>query len=522
MKHRHPSPLPKWLVMALVAALHPPALAQPVPAADPFARMRLDSGDPADRLAGYLRTLAVSPRDLEALTGAGRAALDVGDANAAIGFYARADGIAPRNGRIKAGLGTALLQMGKGRDAARLFDQATDLGVPETDVAADRGLAYDLRGDPRRAQKDYALALRTGEDAETTRRMALSLGISGDRDAAIQLLTPLLYKNDAAAWRARAFILAMNGDVEGAVAIAAGVMPGPQAQAMRPFLARLATLKSAEKAKAVHFGEMPSDGSAPPATSFAGAPAAAGSYRPETVDSFLATTPAPTGRPTARWLRNRAALLKAYTPKAAAAELKAEAAAPPSTPATRDAVGAKLASRTAAEVKAAGRIVPDGDEAPVLALKLDRTGRRKAVVDAPPADAPPIGKAAGRRPQAAEKKADAATRKKADAPAAAKQAKAAAKEAGADPARVWVQVAGGANKGDLPEAWARVKGKAPDLLKGRTPSTSRLRATNRLLVGPFKSAGEAQALVNKLVRSGMSGFIVETGKGQAVEKLPAG
>ena len=218
------------------------------------------AGDPADTLSMHLRTLAARPRDLSALLGAGEAALDVGDPNAALGFFARAEEIDARNGRAKAGLASALVQLEKPDDALRLFGEAVSLGVPEATIAKDRGLAYDLRGDNRRAQRDYVTALKRAPDDEVTRRYALSLGISGDRNQAMTLLDPLLRKQDQAAWRARAFILAMTGDVSGANAIARQVMPGGLSATMSPFLTRLAKLNAAERAHAVNFGTIPADG----------------------------------------------------------------------------------------------------------------------------------------------------------------------------------------------------------------------------------------------------------------------
>ncbi len=216
--------------------------------------------DPMSTLSVHLRTLAANPRNLFALLGAGQAALEVGDPNAALGFYARAEEIDPRNGRAKAGLASTLVQLEKPDDALRLFGEAMSLGVPETDLAKDRGLAYDLRGDNRRAQRDYAAALRKGPDDEITRRYALSLGISGERSQALTVLDPLLRRQDQGAWRARAFILAMNNDVSGANAVARQVMPVSLAGSMAPFLARLPKLNPAERAHAVNFGTMPSDG----------------------------------------------------------------------------------------------------------------------------------------------------------------------------------------------------------------------------------------------------------------------
>lgn len=102
-----------------------------------------------------------------------------------------------------------------------------------------------------------------------------------------------------------------------------------------------------------------------------------------------------------------------------------------------------------------------------------------------------------------------------------KSSKSAKSEKG-NPERVYVQVAGGANRDDMDKAWAGVKKKAPELMKGHTPSTTPLRATNRLLVGPFKDEDEAQAFVNKMAAKGLSGFTFKSSKGQKVEKIDTG
>lgn len=219
---------------------------------------------PVERLGRYIRILAASPRDLNALLGAGQAALDVGDANAALGFFARAEEVAPSEGRAKAGLGASLVSIERPDDALRLFGEAIALGIPEVAIARDRGLAYDLRGDSRRAQRDYALAMTRrgtgGRDDELVRRYALSLGVSGDRAGAMALLDPLLRKQDQGAWRARSFIMAMTGDVAGANTVAQQLMVPAMANAMSPLLTRLASLNAAERAHAVHFGTVPADG----------------------------------------------------------------------------------------------------------------------------------------------------------------------------------------------------------------------------------------------------------------------
>lgn len=235
----------------LAAGLALSAIAVPLTAQTP--------ADPAAQLSTSLLILSQNPRDLDALIGAGMGAIAVGDGNAALSFLARAEEQSPRNGRIKAALGSALVLLERPGEALKLFAEASALGIPDVDIARDRGLAYDLRGDSRRAQRDYLIANRFAPEDETTRRLALSYGISGDKAHALSLLDPLLHKQDQAAWRARAFVLAMNGDMAGAEDVARQVMP-MGSETMSGFLRKLATLNAAERALAVTFGTMPSDG----------------------------------------------------------------------------------------------------------------------------------------------------------------------------------------------------------------------------------------------------------------------
>jgi tetratricopeptide (TPR) repeat protein len=216
--------------------------------------------DPGNALSRHLKTLAESPRNLGALTGAAKAALDLGDAQAAATFYARAEEIAPRDGRIKAGLGSAFLAMEQVQPALKFFEDARALGAPEGEYAADRGLAHDLIGNPAQAQRDYALAMRGNDNDEVRRRMALSKAISGDRAGALAVIDDQLRRQDRAAWRVRAFVLALTGDANGATEAVRAVMPA-QAAAMQPFLTRLPTLRPADRAAAVHFGHFPTDAS---------------------------------------------------------------------------------------------------------------------------------------------------------------------------------------------------------------------------------------------------------------------
>lgn len=488
----------------------------------------------ADRLSSYLRELAANPNSLPALIGAGQASLGVGDGNAALGFFARADEQAPRNGQVKAGLARALLMVDNPRDALRMFNAATDLGIPEAEIAGDRGLAYDLRGDQKRAQRDYALALSRGPNDEVTKRYALSLGISGDRDTALKLLDPLLYKRDQGAWRARAFVLAMTGDQPGANQIVRQVMPDRMAVAMAPFLQRLPTLRPAEKAAAVHLGEMPSDG-----TRYAASDPAIDNGPPPPPVRLAETAPIEQPRPAAsqpavsRDPRRR--------PGATTRPAPAPSASAPPT-ALPDQQRGDLAA-IMADIRAAAQARQTGGPAtpsPAPTRVAQATPRVLAADKPAPTSAPgtklaPAGRGAKAAPATAEdeKPGKPDPKKRPDPRAGKDDPKKPDPKAGKDdpkrpdpkgkkgkpeakaPARIWVQVASGSNAAAMPKEWKRVQAKAPAAFKGKSPST----APGRLLVGPFKSDAEAQAFVNTLRKSGVSSFQWDSPAGQDVAKL---
>lgn len=237
--------LPVTLILASVAVSTP----------SPWAESIAQSS--SDDLQNALRRIAKNPNDSSALADAGLAALKMGDTRAALGFLARADDIYPNSGRVKAGLGRALLAEENPLGAIRYFDQAVSHGVPLKEIAADRGLAYDLVGRNLDAQKDYEVALGHDPGDAVVSRYAISLGISGDIERADAQLNPMLQKSSRDAWRYRAFILAMNGKGKDANSIAKQTMPRKLARAIKPFFERMPKLTAAQKAAAVHFGHFP-------------------------------------------------------------------------------------------------------------------------------------------------------------------------------------------------------------------------------------------------------------------------
>ncbi len=208
-------------------------------------------------LTSALKRIAANGDDGSALVDAGNAAITLDDANAAMGFFNRANGVWPNNPRVLAGMGSAMVRLENPTEALRLFALSISRGGNERSILADRALAYDLTGDNARAQKDYQLALQSGYSDRTLRLYALSLGISGDTDKAVQTIAPLLQKRDRAAWRDRAFILAMNGRTKEALDIVKQTMPANVASGITPYLMKMNRLSNKQMAAAVHYGQFP-------------------------------------------------------------------------------------------------------------------------------------------------------------------------------------------------------------------------------------------------------------------------
>ena len=492
----------------------------------------LDTG-PGAELRRNLTALANNPRSLDALIGAGRAADAMGDGEAALGFFARADEISPNDARVKAGMGSALVQMERADQALTLFSQALALGAPEVEIAGDRGLAYDMMGDPRRAQQDYALVLRRRADPEVERRMALSLAISGQREAALRVIDGQLRRHDRAAWRTQAFVLALTGDARGAEDTAGRMMPAANAQEMAPFFARLPSLSPAQKAAAVHFGRFPSDGRATQVASRADTRADPGALalarnepiraRPQPAEPLNA---APRRRPGAE--EDRAASRDRRGSARGRAARAVRAAAGPSRSRTRPSRSEDQSRAVAAPVEppreapafapgAAFTLVPGGDQpraapaeapaarppaAPISATSprwSSRCPTRRAAVPAP------AGAAAGAAP----------------APPRASEppARSGAARRAANPARHWVQLAHASAQSVLPREFAAARDEAPALLGSRTAYVALTNRVNRLLVGPFDSERAARAFVGQLERRHVEAIAWTSPAGQEIERL---
>ncbi len=549
------------------------ALAQPVVQPLP--------GGASQSLNSALARLGRDPRDLSALIDAGNAALQMGDVDAATGFFARADQLSPNNMRVKAGLAAALVRSENPYDAIPLFAEAEAAGVMDPMLNSDRGLAYDLVGDSRNAQRYYRLALAGAHSDETVRRFALSQAIAGDRAGMELALSPLLQKQDKGAWRTRAFALAILGRPEEAVGIANQTMPAELANGIAPYLRYMPRLTAAQQAAAANFGRFPRAAEigrddprvalyAPPkrvATADAslvpaGEPLGARSrIRRETRPATpvpVAPTPTrsapPEPMPT-RQVGTAPALAVAPVPErrlpvvpAAPAPVPV-AAVVPARAAPVPAPAPALASASGFNLSHVGAPV---SPPPAPALATPRPAAVIAAASAAPVAAAPVPAAITPPPPtpiAASAPAPAAPaprpRRVADAfadltlpagsitpaPGAVDVRRiAAAKPKPPEPpktppkpvhpSRIWVQVGTGRDVRALGFTWRELAKDNPDLFRGKSAWVSDWGRTNRLLTGPFATEAAAEMFLGRLKKKDLDAFLWASPAGQVVDDLP--
>jgi hypothetical protein len=99
------------------------------------------------------------------------------------------------------------------------------------------------------------------------------------------------------------------------------------------------------------------------------------------------------------------------------------------------------------------------------------------------------------------------------------KAKEEAAEKKANPARIWVQVATGANAKALATDFGKFAKKSPSVFKGKSGATTEWGKTRRLLVGPFKDRKAAQDWLGDYKKAGGDGFLFNSEAGQSVDPV---
>ena len=587
--------------LLLAGALAMPAHAMQAAPPDAATKAAMDRRTAARAmLSSAIGRLATNSNDRVALLDAGRASIELEDYRAAVGFLTRAEQASPRDGAVKAALGSAMVHMESPTRALDYFGEAQLLGAPERLFLADRALARDLLGQQDAAQRDYQLALSVAPNDEVTRRYAVSLGISGDTDRAILLLTPQLRAQDRAAWRTRAMILAMNGRNGEATEIVNATMPPALAQNILPYLTQMDRLNPAQQAAAAHFGRFPSgqlgpprkpvqiaaatpppstlpatagrkpgDRGKPPAASKPSpAPSSTSPFRrpgpayaerrPEATTSTPKPAPTPTPKPTPAPVPAAtpppASALPASPPSLLATGPALASASPPPTPSpptpspvapapvgtnpvqSSQPVGPGFSIAdigTKAPVPASAAPPPAGASASAISADapLASLAAIASSIEIPAEELAQADNAIGadtlaklredkKRADAAEavkrEKDDAAAKAKAEADA---KAKAEAAEKKANPARIWVQIATGANARALASDFGKFARKSPAVFKGKAGATTEWGKTRRLLVGPFKDRKAAQDWLTDYKKAGGDGFLFNSEAGQDVDPV---
>ncbi len=549
------------LAVAGVAAASFPALAQ----STSRAVVQALPGPESQALNSALSRLGRNPKDVVALIDAGNAALAMGDVDAAVGFFANADSIQPNSPRVRAGLAAALVQNGNPFDAIPLFTEAEGAGGMDPRLNADRGLAYDLVGDNATAQKYYRLALAASPSDEVKRRLALSLAIAGNRAGMEEVLMPLLQKADKPAYRTRAFALAILGKPDEAVTIAYQSMPQDLAVGISPYLRYMPRLTKAQQAAAANFGHFPR------ASDIGRDDPRVLRYSPPvhvaTAEATLVPAGKPLGKPAkgaekgrdekGRDEKGKKTTQLAVARAASAVPVPQRAALPDFKP-TREETVAPLQVKpsvvTPVEMPPARQVavvnLPPVKQ-PVQALTLP------AAQVSPPATAPTLIAAASPTPAIVQptvaatittvrplKPAVAAAPPKpkffdafgdlgaptaAAVPAsgavdirkiAAAKAQAEAKVTKpSHPSRIWIQVGVGRGKAPMQSDWKSLVKDVPELLRGKSASTTDWGKTNRLLTGPFETESAAKALLAKLKKQKVDAFVWTSPAGQVVDPL---
>lgn len=495
--------------------------------------------DPAQqRLTMALRTLARSPRSVDALLEAADASLAVEDVDAAIGFVQRAEASAPNDARVRAARAQILVRQQQPVEALRLFGEAERMGALNISHIADRGLAFDLIGDSVHAQQDYATALATGHNPVVARRLALSQAIAGNQQASEATLLPMLQRSDLAAFRTRAFALAILGKSDEAVSIAETMLPARLSSRLAPYLRYMPRLTRAQQAAAANLGVFPQAaqiGRDDPAMA-AYAPPSTIPPAPRTADARLV----PSGEP----LGSRPPVVRAAVQPPPAQPALAQATPAPTVPVPTAPATTALVQATLAQTPAPAQ---SAELPPVTAQPVSTTPAVQVVQTAAPLPAPvsaapalepaiqppsprdlaaafsdfalPVRTAVPAAPEAVDITKIEPRREtpRVQAPAAEPAPK--PKPKPIIPSRQWVQVATGRDTAALAFDWRRIKRSGGDLLARSEAHTVPWGQTQRLVVGPFASAREADQMVAKLKEKKIDSFRFTSAQGEEVKAL---
>jgi Flp pilus assembly protein TadD len=151
----------------------------------------LANGAPDTALRIAQRTLATDPQNLPALLRAANAQVALDQRGEAARTFALALSITPNNADAALGLGRLKLATDPAA-AASLFLRVATRDPRNVAALIDHGIASDLLGQHKEAQRDYRRALKIEpERLAASVNLGLSLALSGDPQKALKILRPL-------------------------------------------------------------------------------------------------------------------------------------------------------------------------------------------------------------------------------------------------------------------------------------------------------------------------------------------
>lgn len=489
-------------------------------------------------LNAALQRLARDPQSVPALVEAGQASLALDDVDAALGFYNRAAAVAPRDGAVQAGLGQVAVRRGEAAAAVDHFAQAEAAGFAMAPLAGERGLAYDLVGSNTTAQRLYREAMGASDDPEISRRLAVSLAISGDAAGSEQVLLPLLQRQDRAAYRARAFALAIMGDEDEAVTIAETMLPARLSSRLEPYLRYMTRLTPSQQAAAANLGRFPAAsqiGRDDPRLAALGIEEPVAAREPsrnagpgdrlipagEPMVQIAAAPPPPSlpppppPPPPSPPPPPPPPLPPPPVVQVAQVELPPVAAPPQPEPAAVARLEEPVAPAPAGQAPLTVIALEPSRPDPAPELEPEPDLATAFAEFAAPGGALPRAPAAG----AVDITRIQITRERPP-PPPPPPAPPPPPPPPAHPSRHWVQVATGQNLGAFRFDWRRIRREAGGLLDNREPFQARWGQAIRLVTGPFPSAAAANAFVAQLEEKGVESFRFTSAAGEEVRPLP--
>lgn len=224
---------PPFLILLALASCTPADRPKPGKLTLGLADSALAGGAPRLALQVSQAVLAQHPGDISALLRQGDAYYALGELAKATESYGRVLEVQQHSIEALLGLGRVTLATDPAGATSR-FGQVLALDPQNQAARTDRGIAFDLLGRHADAQADYRQAIAGGGDATATKvDLGLSLAMSGDADAAVQILQPIASASDASA-RVRqdlAVALVLDGRTEEAERILLTQMSPERARA---------------------------------------------------------------------------------------------------------------------------------------------------------------------------------------------------------------------------------------------------------------------------------------------------